>query len=193
MRVVWILAVLLLIAWLAVGQAPAPAGGGSKIGVVYTDRVMGESAEGKAAQADLERRFSPREKELQDRSTEIAKLQADLQQRANTMTTAEQARRQAEIQQRQKVLDRLNEDVTADFNNDRQEIVNQMSKRLATVVQQYGTQNGYYLILDAGQAGTLFTGAGADITNDILAAYNKQYPVNVARPAAPAAPAVKKP
>ncbi len=178
MRGVWLMVMVVLVTWLAGGQAPAPAPAvGGKIAVVNSDRVMAESAEGKAVQAELERKFAPRQKELQARAAELEKLQAEFQQKQNTLSDAERQRRTLEIQQKQKSLDRLNEDVTADFNAERQEALARLAKRVSEVVQKYGGDKQYLLILDAGASGALYVGAGVDLTNEILAAYNQQFPV----------------
>ncbi len=196
MRVVAVLAVLLLIAWFAVGQAPAPAGGAQKIAVVNTDRVLVETAEGKAADAQLRARFAPREREIEGRRQELEKLQNDLQQKASTLSQAEQQRRALDLQQRQKALDRLAEDAQSDANAAQQETFGKIAKQVQAVVQKYGADNGYHLILDGAQAGTLYAGPAADLTKDIIAAYDKAHPAAAtpaaAKPAAPAAPAAKK-
>ncbi len=180
MRVVWLVAGLLLVSSLALAQAPAPAAGAVKIGVVAVDRLLADSAEGKVAQADLERKFAPRERELQARAAEIEKLQADLQQRAATLSEAERQRRLLDVQQKQKSLERMNEDVTAEFNAARQDVLARMAKRVNDVVQKFGKENGFHLIFDAAQAGTLFAATGADLTAQVLAVYDKQYPAPTA-------------
>lgn len=196
MRVVAVLAVLLLITWFAVGQAPAPAGASQKIAVVNTDRVLIETAEGKAADAELRGRFAPREREIETRRQELEKLQTELQQKGSTLTQAEQQRRALDLQQRQKALERLAEDAQSDANAAQQEAFGKIAKQVQTVVQKYGADNSYHLILDGAQAGTLYAGPVADITKDIIAAYDKAHPVAAkpaaAKPAAPAPPAAKK-
>lgn len=184
MRSVLVVAGLLLVTWLALGQAPTPGpAAGPRIAVVHADRVMAESDEGKAAQAELERKFAPRQKQLQASAAEIERLQTEFQQRQATFSDAERQRRAAEVQQKQKALERLNEDVTADFNAAREETLGRLAKRVSAVVQKFGTERQYSLIFDAAQAGTLYAGAGADLTDQVIAAYNQQFPL---KPAAPA-------
>lgn len=174
----WMLGVVLLslAAWLAFGQAPAPAAG-AKIAVVDTQRVLADTAEGKAVLADLDKKFSPRQKELQARAAELDKLQADFQQRQNSMSDAERQRRATEIQRKQKALERLNEDATSDFNAARDEALARLTKRVTGVVQKLGADRQYLLIFDANASGAMYVGAGADLTAEIIAAYDKQFPV----------------
>ena len=174
----WIAGFVLLlpVTWLAVGQAPAPATP-TKIAVVNTERALASTAEGKTVLAELDRKFSPQQKQLQANAAELDKLQADYQQKQNSMSDAERQRRAAEIQQKQKVLDRLNEDVTADFNAARDEAVLRLTKRVTEVAQKFGAAGQYLLILDSNAAGAMYVGSGGDITNEIVAAYDKQFPL----------------
>ncbi len=192
MRVVAVVAVLLLITWFAVGQAPAPAGGTQKIAVVNTDRVLVETSEGKAADAQLRAKFAPREREIETRRQELEKMQADLQAKAATLPQAEQQRRALDLQQRQKQLERMAEDAQTDANAAQQESFGKIAKQVQAVVQKFGAENGYHLIMDGAQAGTLYAGPSADITAQIIAAYDKAHPV-AAAPAAPATPPAAKP
>ena len=186
MRVVAVVAVLILVTLFA----PAPAAA-QKIAIVDSQRVLWETAEGKAEQAKLEKKFTPKEQELKNRNAQLEKLQSELQQKGASMPQAEQQRRAAEIQRLQTALTRDTEDARTEFNNEQQDVVGRLAKRVDDVVHKFGTDNGYHLILDAGQAGTLFAGPSADITNEIIAAYNKAYPLGAAPAAAP--PAAKKP
>ncbi len=178
MRTVLLVGIVLLVTWLAVGQAPAPtSSGGLRLAVVQSERVLAESGEGKVVQAEMERKFAPRQKELQAKAAELEKLQAEFQQKQASMSDAERQRRGLEIQQKQKALERLNDDVTADFNAAREDALARLGKRVNDVVQKYGAAKQYQVIFDAGASGALYVGAGVDITNEILAAYNQQFPV----------------
>ena len=175
MRVAFVAVAILVIAWLAVGQAPAPATGG-RIAVVNTERVLAESNEGKAVIKEMEARFAPKQKELQARALELERLQTELQQKQASITDAERQRRAFEIQTKQKSAERLQEDLNAEVNAAREEALGRLGKRANDVVQKFGAEKGYSLIFDAAQSGAIYAGAGSDVTNEILAAYNTAYP-----------------
>ncbi len=177
MRLVLVVVTLVLVTWLALGQAPSPAPAGPKVVVVSTDRVLAESAEGKTVLAELERKFAPRQKELQGRAAELEKLQTEYQQKQASFSDPERQRRALEIQQKQKALERLNDDATSEFNSAREEAIGRLTKRFSEVVQKYGAEKQYSLILDTAGSGAIYVGTGADITSEILAAYNATYPV----------------
>lgn len=172
MRYVFAVVAVLALALLAVGQAPAPAGGAGRIVVVNADRVLTESNEGKAAQKDIEAKFLPRQKDLQARAAELEKLQTELQQKAASMPPAEQQRRAQDLQARQKSLERMNEDINADFQAAREEVLRRLSKRVSDVIQKLGADKGYALILDANGSGALYVSKGSDITDEVMSAFN---------------------
>ena len=178
MRAVPLTMMLLLVTWLAVGQAPAPAQVVSgKLGVVDGNRVLTESEEGKAYQAELRRKFGPRQKKIQELAAEMDKLQSEYRQRQTALSGAERQQRALEIQRKQKEAERLNEDLNYDLNAAREEGLGRLRGRLQEVVNRYGKEKQYTAIFDAASAGTMYAGPGVDLTNEILAVYNQQFPV----------------
>ena len=178
MRAVPLTIMLLLVTWLAVGQAPAPAPAVSgKLGLVLSTRVLADSEEGKAFQAELKRKFGPREKKIQDLAAEVNKLESEYRQRQTVFSDAERQQRALEIQRKQKEAERLSEDLNYDLNAAREEGLGRLRLRLLEVVRRYGDEKQYMAILDGASAGAMYAGPGVDLTNEILAAYNQQFPV----------------
>ena len=178
MRAVPLTMILLLVTWLAVGQAPAPAPAVSgKLGLVESTRVLAECEEGKAFQAELKRKFGPRQKKIEELSAEIQRLQTEYRQGEATFSIAGRQQRALEIQRKQKEAERLNEDLNYDANAAQEEGLARLRGRLLEVVGRYGDEKQYMAILDGASAGALYVGPGVDLTNEILAAYNQQFPV----------------
>ena len=183
MRAVPLMMTLLLVTWLAVGQAPAPAPAVSgKLGLVMATRVLAECEEGKAYQAELAGKFGPRQKKIEDLSVEIQRLQTEYRQGETTFSIAERQKRALALQRKQKDLERLNEDLNYDANAAREVGLERLNRHLRQVVEKYGSEKQYAAILDRVTAGALYVGSGVDITNEILAAYNQQFPVKPETP-----------
>src|ERR1700721_2486735 len=92
-----------------------------KVAVVNTQKAMAESDELKKASAAVEAKYKPRQDEL-------TKLQADLQsieQQLNSGKLNQQAAAdlQAQGTRKQRDAQRLSDDLQADFDRDRQEIL----------------------------------------------------------------------
>ena len=183
MRAVPLMMVLLLVTWLAVGQAPAPTPAiTGKLGLIQATRVLAECEEGKAFQADLARKFAPRQKKIEELSVEIQRLQTEYRQGETTFSAAERQQRALALQRKQKDLERLNEDVNYDANAEREEGLARLNRHLRQVVGKYGSENQYAAIFDGVTAGALYVGTRVDITNAIVAAYNQQFPVKPETP-----------
>ena len=48
------------------------------------------------------------------------------------------------------------------------ELVSELLKEISAVVQEYGKEKGYALILERQQAGVLYSGQGIDLTLEIV-------------------------
>ena len=143
-----------------------------KVAVINTQKAMAESDELKKASAAVEAKFKPRQDEL-------TKLQADLQsieQQLNSGKLNQQAAAdlQAQGTRKQRDAQRIQDDLQADFDRDRQEILGKASQKMQVVIQKLAEEKGLDVIVDASQ--TLYFKPTLDITNDAIAAYNKANP-----------------
>ena len=143
-----------------------------KVAVINTQKAMAESDELKKASAAVEAKYKPRQDELN-------KLQADLQsieQQLNSGKLNQQATAdlQAQGQRKQRDAQRLSDDLQADFDRDRQEILGKASQKMQAVIQKLAEEKGFDVIVDASQ--TLYFKPTLDVTADAIAAYNKANP-----------------
>jgi outer membrane protein len=183
-----LIALTALLAFLAVplslaAQSPPTTQG--KIGVINIQAAIGDSAEGKKVFADLSKKYQPRQQELQRLQQEIQALQDQLSKGANTLSDEEQRRLGRDIEDKQKILKRSTEDAQADFGTDRDEAIRRIGQKMVRIIQDYGKQNGFSLILDGGQIPIYYAATDMDITEEILKRYDAANPV--AEAAAPAA------
>jgi outer membrane protein len=87
---------------------------------------------------------------------------------------------------KQRDVQRLRDDLQADVDRDRNEILQKSAGKMTDVLKKLAEEKGYDIVVDAPYAP--YFKAALDITNDLVAAYDKVYPA--AAPAA--APATKK-
>lgn len=143
-----------------------------KVAVVNVQQAMLDSAELKKASAELEKKYKPRQDELN-------KLQADLQS-IQTQIASGKLNQQAvadlttQGQRKQRDAQRISDDLQADFDRDRQDVLGQAAKRMQDVVKKIAEEKGYDIVVDVSQ--TLYFKPTLDLTADALAAYNKAYP-----------------
>jgi outer membrane protein len=178
------LLMLPLLAW-----AQAPAAGAGKIGVVSLQAAIANTAEGKKAATDLQKKFEPRQRELQQLQQEIQGLQDQLQKQAATLSDDEQRRLARDLEDKQKRFKRNQEDTQADWQEQQQEAVQRLAQKMYRLVNEYGQQNGFALIMESSPQLPVYY-APVDLTDELIRRYDAAYPVEaVASAATPAAPA----
>ena len=161
---------LLLLTVASVGIASAQA----KIAVINLQKAVLDTVEIKKAQAELEGRFKPRLDQKDRLEKEIADLQNKLQTMAGKLTPQAEQEMTVSGQRKQRELTRLNEDLQADVDRERNEILGKSALRMQEVVKKLSEAGGYDLVTDVSTA--VFFKPALEITKDATAAYDKAYP-----------------
>ena len=153
--------------------AAAPAGP-AKIAVIAFQSAVAQTNEGQRNIADLQKKFDPRREQLKKLNDEIEALTKQLQAQSATLTPAEQTSKSTIIENDKKKLDRDAQDAQNDFTQEMQDVYNALASKVYDVMQSYAEVHGYTLVLDGSsqQSPVLYVAAGADITKEVIAAYN---------------------
>lgn len=171
-----------LVAWFGLAawsQTPAPAAPapatGAKIGIIHIQRAIVDSTEGKKAAEDLSKRFTPKRNDLQKKQDELARLQKQLEDGKNTLSDETRANLVREIERKNKDLTRETEDANSDFQLAESQLINTIGAKVMRVIDEYARRNGYDVILDVSspQTNVLWATNRIDITDEIIAEYNK--------------------
>ena len=122
---------------------------------------------------------------------QIQDLQTRLANGARTLSDEEKARLQRQgqylVSQSQRKQDDLNESV----NLAQTEIFESIGAKLSDVVDKYGRDNNYSVILDMSAQGSpvIFNATQLDVTDEIVRLYDQAHPLKAGAPAAAPAPA----
>jgi outer membrane protein len=206
-RVSIISVLFLLFACPVLSQAQtAPSAG--KIGILNIQAAILNTAEGKKALTDLDKKYQPKKADLTSKQQEIAALEDQLQRGQNATSDSAQLQLTRQLDEKKKILTRTQEDAQSDFNADRAEMIGRISQKMGRLVQEFADQNGYALILDtvapvystSGQIGDAqlpiyYAGKDAEITEEIVRRYDAANPVagGSSTPPATRAPSSSKP
>jgi outer membrane protein len=182
-----IAALLLASAFSVVAQTNPPAAGPGKVGFADIRAVIGSTAEGKQAAAELQSQFSPRQSELENLQKSIEDLQNRLNAGQRTMSDEERARLQRQGERLASQLKRKQEEFQEDANAAQQDMVDRVGRKVVEVVNRFARENGFTLILDAQTACGIYCQPQLDVTQDIIRLYDQANPVK-AGAAAPATP-----
>ena len=153
----------------------SPAAAQVKMGVINYQRALTETAELKKAQNDLQAKYKTRTDQLEKTQRELQDIQTQLQSSAGKLSAVGQAELEAQGQRKQREAERLNDDLQADVQRDRDELLQRMGTRMGEVVKKLMEEKGLDLIVDT-QAVVTFKPA-LDVTSEAIAAYDKAYPV----------------
>jgi len=159
-----------------------------KIGVINSQKAMLDTAELKKAQAEMETKFKPRQARLDALCKDVQGIQQQLQAMQGKLTPQAEQEMTIQGQRKQKEITRLSEDLQADVERERQDILGRSSQRMQEVVNKLAAEKAFDLVVDVGN--TVFFKPALDITKDATTAYDKAYPVAGA-PAPPAAAPAK--
>ena len=206
-RVSAVFVLFLLLACPALSPAQTASSPG-KIGVLNIQAAILNTAEGKKALADLDKKYQPRRADLQSKQQEITALEDQLQRQQSAASDSAQLQLTRQLDEKKKIFTRTQEDAQSDFNADRADMIGRISQKMGRLVQQFAEQNGYALILDSvapvfstsGQIGdaqipVYYAGKETDITEEIVHRYDAANPVTASDNAPPAtrAPATSRP
>ena len=157
----------------------------NKVAIINLQKAVMDSAEIKAASAAMEARYKPRVTQIETLDKEIAAIAQNLQSNAGKLTAQAEADLNAQGQRKQRDVQRLRDDLQADVDRERNEILQKSALKMTDVLKKLAEEKGLDIVVDAPYAP--YFKASLDITPDLVAAYDKAYPA-----AAAAAPAPKK-
>lgn len=155
-----------------------------KMGYVNLGKAFDEYGKTKQADTVLEKKSAEKEKERQKMVDEISKLKDELE----LLNDKVKKEKQGVIDEKLKKLQEFVNATREELNKQRDEMVKDIVREIDKVIQDYGKQNGYTVIMN--DRVLVYGEDTLDITQDIVDLLNKN---TAAAPNAPAvAPAKKK-
>jgi outer membrane protein len=146
----------------------------TKVGVINLQQAVFESAEIKKADVQMQTTFKPRQDRMATLQKEIEALANQLQAGQGKLSASAEADISAQGQRKQRELQRLNDDLTADSQAYRNDILSKSSAKMSDVIKKIAEEKGLDLVVDT--TTTLYFKPALDITKEATAAYDKAYP-----------------
>ncbi len=156
--------------------ATTPPTGANKVATVHIQQAIAECAEGKKATDDLQKRFAPKKDELERKQKEITDLQQKLQQGEKLLSDDQKNQLMRDVDRKTKDFNRDNDDATADYQQAVDGLFNAIGSKMLQVIAVYAQKNGFDLVLNSAQPGTvLWQKQAVDITDEVKGAYNMTF------------------
>ena len=161
--------------WAGLCAAGAAQTGGTRVGIINIQDAIIRTEEGQATAKKLQERYAPRQTSLEKQKREVEDLQSQLNKGRNTMSEEARNKLIREIDQKSKALTRDNEDASAEFQQEEGKLINAIGQKMMGVIDKHAKDKGYSIILDISspQSPVLYAVNTVDITNDIVALYDK--------------------
>jgi len=165
-------------------QAPAAL----KIGIFDANRVSEETEEGKRIAAKLSAFGDKKKAELSAKDKEIADLRAQLDSQNLSLSPEKQGQMQKDIQRKSLELQQGQEAARNEFQIEVSDAQNKFQEQLIRVINQFGRDEGFTIIIERTTGGVAFASEAIDVTTAIVDKFNE-----VVKPQADDKPAAAKP
>jgi outer membrane protein len=177
----------------ATAVAWAQAAPALKVGVFDANRVSEETDEGKRIAAKLSAFGEKKKAELSAKEKEISDLRAQLDSQNLSLSPEKAQQMQKDVQKKTLELQQAQEAARSEFQIEVSEAQNKFQEQLIRVINQFGRDEGFTLVLERSTGGVAFASESIDITTAIVDKFNEL--VKAPADAAPAAakPPAKKP
>ena len=165
----------------AVAQQPAPAAApspASSVRIAYIDvqRVLARSSAGVAAREQLEREKSVMQKEMDGKRQELEKLRDELEKKGPLMTADARREKQEAFERKRRDAARMMDDFQKELEKKEQTLLQRVLGELSGVIEKVGKDKGFYMIVEKRGASVLYASPDADLTDEIIRAYDSQAP-----------------
>ena len=156
----------------------------AKVAVVAMRDAMLNTQDGRKAMAGMKTKFEPTRIDLEKRQKELQSL-AEQMRRATTVDA--QQKLNNEIAAKKKTFDRDAEDLNNEVEQEDGKLMEQVSQKMAGVIDEYAKKSGYTVVLDAAEP-VLWASEAANVTPDVIRLYDQKFPVAGMAPLAIPAP-----
>lgn len=163
-----LIGITLLLASVAGAQSP------TRIGYVDVQRILARSSAGVAAREQIERDKVSMQKEVDGKRVELEKLREELDKKGLLLSPEARKEKQETLERKARDLRRLVDDYQKELEKKEQGMLQKVLQELSGVIERYGKQRGYLMIVEKRGAGVVYGAGEADLTDDIIKAYDQE-------------------
>jgi outer membrane protein len=177
----------------SVPTAPVPSSAPRIVILNFNAAVLG-TAEAQRSLGALQKKYSPREQQLQKLNDDIEGLKKTLSDNSTKLTEIEKDQKLQELGLKEKQLQREAEDFKNDSQTESQQVFQQIAQKVFSFLQEFSQQHGYAVVLERGTdtAPTVwYAASNVDITDQIIKSYDAKS--SLGAPSLPDKPAANRP
>jgi outer membrane protein len=154
--------------------ATTAAAGPIKIGYIDVQRVLARSAAGVAAREQLEKERAGIQKEMDGRRQELEKLRDEIEKKGPLMTADARRDKQEQFERKRRDAARAADDFQKELEKREATLLQKVLQEMGGVIERVGKEKNYYMIVEKRNAGVLYATTDADLTDEIIRAYDRE-------------------
>jgi outer membrane protein len=143
-----------------------------KLGYVDLQRALNESDAGKAAKERFKAQVDRLQVDLKKKKDALDSMKEQLEKKASVMKPEEARNLESDYQKKLRDFERAYKDSQGELQQKDNELTVELLKELQVVIEEFGKEQGYSIILEQSSSSVLYGASDLDLTDQIIARYN---------------------
>lgn len=145
----------------------------TKVGTVDMQEALKSVSAGKKAKAQLEKEFNAKKKELDTEQAAIKKMGEEYEKQTLLLSDEARAKKQAELQKRVMKFQEQTARAQAEIQQKQNDLTQPIVEKLKKTIDELAEKRAYTVVLEKSGNSVLYSLPKDDLTNDVIAAYEK--------------------
>jgi outer membrane protein len=159
----------------APAAAPKPFPEGAKVAFVVLQRIVNESAEGKAASGQIQALQQKKAAELNDKNKQLQAIQQKLEKEGAVLSASAQGDLQKQVERLNVEIQRFTQDAQQEIQDLQNSLQQQFQQKIDPVLAQVGQEKGLHFIFNGPDSGLVWADLGLDISADVIKKLDANY------------------
>jgi Skp family chaperone for outer membrane proteins len=154
---------------------PKPFPEGAKVAFVVLQRIVNESAEGKAASAQIQALQQKKANELNEKNKQLQSLQQKLEKEASVMSASATADLQKQAERMQVEIQRFTQDAQQEIADLQNTLQQQFQQKIDPILAEVGQEKGLHFIFNGPDSGLVWADLALDISAEVIKKLDANY------------------
>lgn len=146
-----------------------------KIGTMNLQKVLAISKTGQVVKDAVTKKFDAYQEKLRKQEESLVALKEEIEKKSSAWSEEVKTKKEREFKRRVKDLEEESQYAANDMKEFEQQQVGPILKELEEIIDKYGKEKGYSLILDTSK-GVLYQDDSIDVSGDLAAELDRRYP-----------------
>jgi outer membrane protein len=143
-----------------------------RVGYVDLQRALNESEAGKAAKERFKAQVDRLQVDLKKKKDALDNMKEQLEKKASVMKPEEARNLENDYQKKLRDFERAYKDSQGELQQKDNELTVELLKELQVIIEEFGKEQGYSIILEQSSSSVLYGSPDLDLTEQIISRYN---------------------